>query len=221
MNRGADGAAIPIICLGRPFIEHQIEIVNFQVALQRAVRNHPGLRIITPAEITAASRQPMQASRAPFALRAKLAHRGVVREIGVVPDIVFGLELPDGSRRYFMVEIDRGTMPITRADFAQTSFEKKMRAYLAAHAAKQHERQFGWKNFRVLTVTTDRQRMQSMKEALRGLRVPRSPGASLFLFSTFDDLQSSDPLAYRWQDGERSLGSIDLKPASGAASRPP
>jgi hypothetical protein len=88
----------------RPFIEHQIEIVNFQVALHRAVRNHPGVRIIPPLEIKAASRQPMQASRSPFALRAKLAHRGVVREISVIPDIVFGLELPDGSRRYFMVE---------------------------------------------------------------------------------------------------------------------
>jgi len=39
------------------------------------------------------------------------------------------------------VEIDRGTMPITRANFEQTSFERKMRVYLAAHAAKQHEHQ--------------------------------------------------------------------------------
>jgi Replication-relaxation len=187
---------------GRPFIEHQIEIVDFQVSLQRAVRNHPGVRVIPPTEIKATSRQPMQASRAPFALRAKLAHRGVVREIGVVPDIVFGLELPDGSRRYFMVEIDRGTMPITRSDFEQTSVERKMSAYLAAYAAKQHEWQFGWKNFRVLIVTTDRKRMQSMKEALRRLRVPHSPGASLFLFSIFADLPVSDPLTYEWFDGE-------------------
>ena len=185
----------------RPFIEHQIEIVNFQVALQRAVTKHPGVRLISPTEIKAASRQPMQASRAPFALRAKLAHRGVISEISVVPDVVFGLELADGSRRYFMVEIDRGTMPITRADFAQTSFEKKMRAYLTAHAAKQHERQFGWKNFRVLTVTTDRERMQSMKEALRQLRVPASLGSSLFLFATFNDLCETTPLAHEWQEG--------------------
>src|SRR5713226_5249605 len=85
---------------GRPFIEHQIEIVNFQVSLERAVRSHPGVRIITPTEIKAASRQPMQASRAPFALRAKLAHRGVVRDISVVPDIVFSLKLPDRSSRF-------------------------------------------------------------------------------------------------------------------------
>jgi len=187
----------------RPFIEHQIEIVNFQVALQRAVAQRSDVRLVSPDHlIAAASRQPMQASRAPFALRAKLAHRGAVREISVVPDIVFGLELAGGSRRNFMVEIDRGTMPIIRSRFDQTSFEKKMRAYLAAHGAKHHERQFGWKNFRVLTVTTDRKRMQSMKEALQGLRVSRSSAASLFLFATFDELRAGDPFAHDWRDGE-------------------
>ena len=194
---------------GRPFIEHQIEIVNFQVALQRAVVQRSDVRLISAEEMnSAASRRPMQASRAPFALRAKLAHRGVVREISVVPDIVFGLQLANGSRRNFMVEIDRGTMPISRSRFDQTSFEKKMRAYLTAHAAKQHDRQFGWKNFRVLTVTTDQERMQSMKEALRGLRVPHGPGASLFLFATFDDLRASDPLAHAWQDGDGHLSRL-------------
>ena len=187
---------------GRPFIEHQLEIVNFQVALQRAVAQRSDVRLIPAEDMNkAASRRPMQASRVPFALRAKLAHRGVVREFSFVPDIVFGLELADGSRRNFMVEIDRGTMPITRSRFEQTSFEKKMRAYLAAHAAKQHERQFGWKNFRVLTITTDRERMHSMKAALRGLRVPGGRGAALFLFGTFDDLRGGDPLAHEWDDG--------------------
>jgi len=187
---------------GRPFIEHQIEIVNFQVALQCAVAQRSNVRILQMKDMIAASRQPSQASRDPFALRAKLSHRGTMREISVVPDVVFGLELSDASRRYFMVEIDRGTMPITRSRFDQTSFEKKMRGYLAAHAAKQHERQFGWENFRVLTVTTDRQRMRSMKEALRGLRAPRGLGASLFLFGTFDDLRTGDPLAREWSDGD-------------------
>jgi hypothetical protein len=76
-----------------------------------------------------------------------------------------------------------------------------MRVYLAGHAAKLHERQFGWKNFRVLTVTTDPNRIDTMMTALRQLRVPDSRGPALFLFSTFDALQPSDPLAYQWQDG--------------------
>ena len=76
-----------------------------------------------------------------------------------------------------------------------------MRAYLTAHAGKQHEKHFGWKTFRVLTVTTDQHRMQSMMEALRALRIPHSPGAALFFFTTCDDLRKTDPLAHPWQDG--------------------
>jgi len=42
-----------------------------------------------------------------------------MHEIGLVPDLVFGLAVPDGSRHCFMVEIDRGTMPIVHANFLQ------------------------------------------------------------------------------------------------------
>jgi hypothetical protein len=187
---------------GRPFIEHQIEIVNFQVALQRALAQRSDVRIIQMEDMIAASRQPMRARRAPFALRAKLSQHGKMREVSVVPDLVFGLQLANGKRWNFMVEIDRGTMPICRSDPDQTSFEQKMRVYLAAHAARQQQRQFGWKNFRVLTITTDPQRMQSMKEALEGLRVLCGGGASLFLFATFDELRASNPVAHNWRDGE-------------------
>jgi hypothetical protein len=187
---------------GRPFIEHQIEIVNFQVALQRAVSQRSDVRLVSAEEMIAASRQRTRRSSAAFTLRAKLSHRGWVREASVVPDLVFGLQLTNGKRLNFMVEIDRGTMPVRRSDPDRTSFEQKMRVYLAAHVAKQHERQFGWKSFRVLTVTTDRQRMRSMKEALEGLRVPGSSGASLFLFGTFGKLHGTDPLVHAWRSGD-------------------
>jgi hypothetical protein len=93
-------------------------------------------------------------------------------------------------------------MPVARSDtFRQTSFAENMRAYLTAHAAKQHERQFGWKTFRVLTITTVDRRARSMTEALRRLRVPDSVGAGLFLFSTRDELRLSNPLLHTWCDG--------------------
>jgi hypothetical protein len=100
-----------------------------------------------------------------------------------------------------MVEIDRGTMPIRRSDPEQTSFEGKMRVYLAAHAAKQHERQFGRKNFRVLIVTTDHRRVKSMIEAVLKLHVTRSSAVSLFLFGTFGAAHAMNPLTTGyWQD---------------------
>jgi hypothetical protein len=187
---------------GRPFIEHQLEIMDFYVGLQCAAQAHADVHLIHPDELVAAFPDQRVSARNPFTLRAALTHRGVVHETGVVPDLVFGLNLPNGSRRHFMVEIDRGMMPMVRSDtLRQTSFEEKMRAYLAAHAAKQHERQFGWKTFRVLTITTDERRARTMMEALRLLRVPHSPGASLFLFSGRDELRARDPLALTWQDG--------------------
>jgi hypothetical protein len=187
---------------GRPFIEHQIEIVNFQVALQRAVQERPELHLIDPVEMEQiASRKARTRSRSPFALRTKLSDQGKVREASVIPDLVFGLDLANGERRNFMVEIDRGTMPIHRSDARQTSFERKMRVYLAAHAARQHERQFGWKNFRVLAVTNASSRISAMLLAWRGLRTARASSAPLFLFTTFDELRASSPLAAPWLDG--------------------
>ena len=148
--------------------------------MQRSVAGRDDLRLILAEEMNAAaSRRQMPTSRAPFTLRAKLLLRGSMREQSVVPDLVFGLQLADGERRNFMVEIDRGTMPVRRSDPDQTIFEGKMRIYLAAHAAKEHQRQFGWRNFRVLVVTTDQRRIRSMIEALRRLRIAHSAGPSL------------------------------------------
>ena len=122
---------------GRPFIEHQLEIMDFYVALAtRRARSADDVRLIHPDELVAAFPDQSFSARNPFALRVKVSHHGVAHEIGVVPDLVFGLLFADGSRRCFMVEIDRGTMPIARRDIRQTSLERKMRAYLAAHAAQ-------------------------------------------------------------------------------------
>jgi hypothetical protein len=165
------------------------------------VRGQTDVRLIEPDEIIDALPDRARTARNSFSLKVKVPQRGVVRERGIVPDLVFGLASRSGARRYFMVEIDRGTMPVVRSNLMQTSFEQKMRAYLVAHAGKQHERQFGWKNFRVLTVTTDNHRRQSMVDALRELRVPHSPGASLFYFATRDELSASDPFSYTWRDG--------------------
>src|ERR1700722_15868864 len=56
---------------GRPFIEHQIEIVNFQVALEQATRDRSDVRLLRPEEMIAASRQSPHVSRDAFALHAK------------------------------------------------------------------------------------------------------------------------------------------------------
>jgi hypothetical protein len=185
----------------RPFIDHQLEIVDFYVALQCAANDRRDVRILHPEDIIADAPPETQRARDPFALKVKLSDRGALRNVGLIPDLVFGLMFANGTRRFFMVEVDRGTMPIVRRDITQTSFEKKMRAYLAAQAAGVHGRHLGWKAFRVLVVTTDRRRLRSMTEALHRLHIPRSLGSSLFFFATRDELRAADPLTHTWQDG--------------------
>ena len=187
--------------VGRPFIEHQLEVMDFYVALQLATRGREDVALIHPRELVAAFPEPPMQARDPFALRVKLTEGGAVHDIGLVPDLAFGLRFPDGSRRCILVEIDRGTMPVSRADIRQTSFARKMRAYLAAHSARHHERHFGWKTFRVLTVTTEQARFRSMMDALRGIAAPPSPGPGLFWFALRDDLKAGDPLRHTWRDG--------------------
>jgi hypothetical protein len=159
--------------------------------MERAVRSHSDLHLIRQGQLQAALRPPIRTSRAPFALRGRMSVRGWTREKSVIPDLVFALQSANGVRRNFVVEIDRGTMPVKRSDPDRTSFQGKERVYLSAYAAKQHTRLFGWQSFRVLTITTDWDRVRSMQEALRELYVPRSLGPSLFFFATFSDLAAA------------------------------
>jgi hypothetical protein len=183
---------------GRPFIEHQVAIVDFQVGLRRAIDERDDIRLLHATDMLTDVRHP--AARHPFAMPAKVSRRGVICEFSVIPDLVFGLRLPNGPRRNYAVEIDRGTMPVRRSDFSQTSIERKLLGYLAAQAAHAHERALGWKNFRVLIVTTDRTRLQTIIDAARQVQVPRSSGAALFLFSTFDHLAPTSLLTSAWTD---------------------
>ena len=54
------------------------------------------------------------------------------------------------------------------------------------------------RRFRVLTVTTDQTRLQSMTEAARQLR--QTGSSSLFLFATRDAVARSGPIAAAWHD---------------------
>jgi hypothetical protein len=185
---------------GRPFIEHQLETIDFWVALQTAPVD--GIRLIHQDELIAGFPEATRNRRSPLTQHGRLIDDGVTHDVGVVPDLAFGLGFPDGGRRCFLVEIDRGTMPVTRRDPCQTSFARKMRTYLAAYAAREHERQFAWKAFRVLVVTTDDHRLRSMSDALRRLHVPQTPGSALFFFTTRAALLRDGPLRHGWRDGE-------------------
>lgn len=114
---------------GRPFIEHQLEIADFEVAAQISAERS-GYHYVGTSDVAAGISSTAATAHGvnPLAFRVTVSHRGGRHGIGLVPDIA--IELRKGSPRNFLVEIDRGTMPITRADFSQTSIERKLRSYL-------------------------------------------------------------------------------------------
>ena len=108
-----------------------------------------------------------------------------------------------------------GNVPITRSHFDQTSFLRKLLAYETTWTQNLHRTRFHWQRFRVLTVTTTRERVQGMIEACRSLK----HGYGLFLFLDAKTLmEQADFFALRWRtaregDASELLDStIELRP---------
>ena len=112
--------------------------------------------------------------------------------LGVVPDNAFGLSGKDGKTRYFFLEADNGTMPVTRTGPRQTSLLQKVRAYLASNDERIPQQLLGIPAFRVLFVLPSKQRLQTL---LRTIDVEtKGRGARLFLLTTYDALKEPNPL---------------------------
>ena len=168
------------------FVEHTLGIADFLVSLEIACRELGNIRVLSKDDILAAAPDRTRRKHHPFRWLTRVHWDNAWHEIAIVPDVVFGLhytDRPEGKNRaYFMVEIDRGTMPVTRRDIRQTSFARKLHSYADSHERKLHTELFGIRNFRVLTVTTSRERIATMQAAFLAEVATRAP-AGLFLFA--------------------------------------
>ena len=141
----------------------------------------------------------------PFRWRVRISG-GVT--LGVIPDGVFALEYTDPAghenRAFFFVEADRGTMPVRRQNLSQTSVYRKLLAYEATWSQSIHRTRFGFHRFRLLTVTTSGQRMESLVETCSNLKT----GHGLFLFADWTALKNPvDALSAIWRSARQGEGS--------------
>jgi hypothetical protein len=101
---------------------------------------------------------------------------------GVRPDALFGLEYQVGGRRlyrFLVLEVDRGTMPVTRTDARQTSVAGKLAAYQGAIRQDRHKTDLGLPNLMTLFVTLDAIRAA----AIAGLPWEASAAPAVFVRS--------------------------------------
>ena len=184
--------------VGRMFFEHALLVSDTMVALELGCRKMEGVRLLAGDDVPLSGAAPR-----PHPFKWKVKVNGRVK-LGIIPDQVFALEneeeSPDRSPAMFFLEADRGTMPVVRKNLAQTSFHRKLLAYEATWNQGIHRSQFGFKRFRVLTVTTSAGRVDSLIEACSQLK----NGHGLFLFTDVATLLAHGNIfTLPWKTGRR------------------
>jgi hypothetical protein len=203
-TRGADLLRVkPPKPVKLPFVEHALSVSEILTAFTVSARKRGDVRVISFREILE-EKAPEETRRkkVPDAWRVNVLGEGA---IGVSPDAIFGLHFlskPEGGNRaYFFLEVDRGTMPVMRARFAETSMWRKLVAYYQTAASGLQTELYGIKTFRVLVVTKspEKRRLASLIEAagkLTGLQ-------GIFLFAEEGALLAGDALEHEWVNGRR------------------
>lgn len=183
-------------------IEHTLGIANFMVGIETMCQQAAHLELIDQQAILKRSPKVIQKSKYPFRWRTKIRHGGKQHEIAIVPDYVFGLRnVTRDQERFYFVEVDRGTMPVTRRDIIQSSFMRKILSYADTFERDLALRRFEMKGFQVLTVTTSRERIKDIQSVIADLP-EKSFSANTFLFKTKDKGQSHFPFHSGWQNAK-------------------
>lgn len=182
----------------RQFLLHTLAIADVRVALTTACRTYEGITLQEPEHLFEGLPDATRTDRNPWCLRVRVQHNGAIEEIGLLSDYVFALILSDGRRRPYVVECDRGTMPVERSTLAQTSMLRKFLAYEAVRQQRLYTASYGWTNFRVLTVTASVERANTMCAVIN--RTPALKSSPLFLFAHHAALMQFDILSHPWHD---------------------
>jgi hypothetical protein len=174
---------------------HQLMICECMASVELGVRKDPSLRFISWQEIIAKAPESTRKLDNPFAIPVSISHTfprtGAMQraDIKIVPDGLFGLEYTrEGSKayRFFALEADRNTQPVTRSDLQQTSYLRKILAYRQLSAQGIYKSHLGLPNLFVLTVTTSEPHMTHIMSLVRELATEGK--SKLFLFKTMSSL---------------------------------
>jgi hypothetical protein len=187
---------------GAKFIEHTLAIADFMVGLEIDCRERGDIKLLYEREILANAPERTQKSREPL----RLGVPGLSNKMGissVIADGLFGLAFPDDTVTYFLLEVDRGSMPVVRSNFQRTSFNRKLLVYWEAWKKKLHVDQFGVGQIRVLTITDSAKRVENMLDAVD--EITAGKGSNFFLFGHRSQLHDVRPLDALWRTGKREL----------------
>ena len=189
----------------RLFLRHTLAVAEVMVAFEVACLGREGVTLIQPEEVLRAAPPETRRLRLPFRWQVEIREGQKLHRLGVEPDRVFALRFagaPEGRQvAYFFLEADRGTMPVARKGLEQTSFRRKLLSYRETWRQGLHKAHLGIPNFRVLTVTTSKERVRHLVAACQSLG---GSGGGLFLFADQGAL-GQGLLSYEWVNGRNEV----------------
>ncbi len=134
---------------------HSVMICECLASIELAANACEHLRFVSWPEVLAKAPDRTKALPVPYCMP--------IPGGAVVPDGLFGLEYRHEDRkayRFFALEIDRGTMPLTRYDARKTSLLGKLAAYREIVDGALYKSHLGVPNLLILTVTTSTARSE-------------------------------------------------------------
>lgn len=202
-SAGARLLGVPRKKMPRPSsLERRLTVAAVLASLECSCRARGDMRVVPFREISCGLRLPAVAVNSLSASwPVDLPETGVVR---LTPAAIFGLSSRDRSgvtdTRYFLLEVDQGTMPVVRRRPGWPSVYRKLLLYHATAARGLHEKLLGLHSFRVLVVTRSPRgrRIETMLRAIQGLKTFRE----IFLFADREAVVAAGPLECEWVDGK-------------------
>lgn len=186
-----------------PNLRHALAVSDFLVSAEVACRelSKDGLSYLAFEHILRTAPLKTQGERMPGEWPVELRYGGARKTSYVQPDGIFGFQLLNAAK-FYMLEVDNGTMPVVRRTLQQTSLLRKLLAYAETHRADIHKSRFGMGNMRVLFVVPSADRRETLRRAFR----ERVPGISPQIFLAVDQAGLAEAkgnvLLARWQDME-------------------
>jgi len=188
------------------FLAHTIETAETMIAFDLACSGEHALRLIDQHELLPYLPEETRMARDPFRchVSVRIKEQRTPITIGVVPDRLFSLAFPDGTRANFALEVDRGTMDVkAKRLVGKSSFRRKLIGYWHLWQQGRHTERWGFKSFRVLTVTPSESRLENMIAAQK--EIVGALGSNVFLFTTPERLATKSPLEDPWVSGKNEI----------------
>lgn len=176
-------------------LAHALRLTDVLVALEAAASNRE-MTLAWPAAWPSMMVEDFGSQRLQWSVTLQ-RDQATIRTL-LIPDGAFAIRSAGVAARHFILEVDRGTMPVSRRRLTQSSFQRKIFAYQETRRQGVLWKRFEVTAFRVLVVAESRRRLAALQKATAASF--KRGESSMFLFAVAAELLAQpDTLSHVWE----------------------